>query len=220
MYKKPILSACAAPWLPSLEDSVMGWRWKRDFEEGMIHPFLLQRRRRRGIRAEALDTARDVKTHPYSSFPIMHLAPSKCVSEGDFTPYLISPQALLSETDHIPSVFATLSIIFTSLWWQLRLQSFAASFLKKMSSLDAPLLANLLNIHDLAPASEVEVPWSLARAHPWLMSGTGLCRKRSFRSNPRAIVLHYELWVNCWTAEDGWTATVELWKHSLRLWFF
>lgn len=51
---------------------------------------------------EALDTARDVKTHPYSSFPIMHLAPSKRGFEGDFTAYLISPRALPSETDHIP----------------------------------------------------------------------------------------------------------------------
>lgn len=111
---------------PSPREWYDGMRWKRDFEEGLIHPFLPQSRRR-GIKAEALDTARDVKTHPYSSFPIMHLPPSKPVSEGDFTPYLISLRALLSEADHIPSLlFATLIVIFTSLWWQLRLQSFAA----------------------------------------------------------------------------------------------
>lgn len=65
MYKKQVLSACAAPLALPPEDGVMGWRWKRDFEEGVILPSL-PRRRRRGIRAEAPDTARDVKIHTHT----------------------------------------------------------------------------------------------------------------------------------------------------------
>lgn len=43
------------------EDGVMGWRWKRDWRKS--DPSLLAQRRRRRIRAEAPDTARDVKRH-------------------------------------------------------------------------------------------------------------------------------------------------------------
>lgn len=114
MDKKPVLSACAAPWLPPPEDGVMGRRWKQDFEEGVIHPFLPQRRRR-GIRAEALDTARDVKTHPYSSFTIMHLTPLKGISEGDF--YTLFDFAMSAAFRNWPRFFLTsllLLLIFAS----------------------------------------------------------------------------------------------------------
>lgn len=63
--KKPVLSACAVPPCPPPEDGVMGQRWKRDFEEGVILPWLPWRRRR-GIRAEAPDTARDVKIRTHT----------------------------------------------------------------------------------------------------------------------------------------------------------
>lgn len=157
MYKKPVLSAGAAPWLPPPEDGVMGRRWKQDFEEGVIHPFLPQRKRR-GIRAEALDTARDVKTHPYSSFTIMHLTPLKGISEGDF--YTFFDFAMSAAFRNWPRFifFMSLLLLLNSHRMATKAGIIRCFVLKKYASFWLSCILALLRMetHSFAPVTEVE----------------------------------------------------------------
>ena len=100
---------CHSP-SPASEDSVMGYRWKGNFEEGVILP-LLPRRRKKGIRAGAPDTARDVKIHTLTAFHIMHLTSVRSTFEGDLTVHFILIWAKFCETDHMGDFVNTSSVL-------------------------------------------------------------------------------------------------------------
>lgn len=208
---------------PSPEDGVMGWRWKRDFEEGVIHPFARGGGGGEGSEWRLL-TQQEMSRHIYTVvFPLctgllpnlflkVTLHPIWFRHEGCFQKLSTSFSCLCYFKRHIYlPLMATMAAVICCCF-----------FLKKLL---------WMNIDNLAPVSDVEqgryldLSLSLIRG-----SCLGQGCAGSVASSP--VLLHLccitTFKVLRWQNDESTAgplkmdehSDVELWKHFLRLCIF
>lgn len=143
MYKKPILSACDAPWLPPPPPKRMVW-WEGDERETLKKRSIPFCRRGGGGGGEGSEwkllTQQEMSRHIHTVvFPLCTWLLPNAVLKVTLQPIWFRRERCLQKLTTF--LLSPLIVFFASLWWQLRLQSFAASFFffKKVPSFSARL---------------------------------------------------------------------------------